>query len=106
MHETPRTVPAVTVVDAHGITRKRKLRRANGLLQAVPQASLLENLRAVRAKVPATYRKTSTARGARDCHVVPVEPFEFRIQVRSPVPDGFRHLDHRAQDVIEFIQLR
>src|SRR5580704_282627 len=106
MHETPRTVPAVTVVYAHGITRKRKLRRANRLLQAVPQASLLENLRAVRAKISATSRKPSAARRARHCHVVPIEPFEFRIQVRSPGADGFGDLQRRAQHLVEFIQLR
>src|SRR5579864_1711946 len=57
MHEPARAVPPITVIQARGITGERKFLYANGFLQAVPDARLLEDLCAPGADIGARARE-------------------------------------------------
>src|SRR6266478_51466 len=81
LHIASRAISAVTIVDAHGVARKGKLRYAHRLLDAIPESSRLPNLRAVAANHRTTAWSTDTDDLARRSNVLRVEPLKLGIQV-------------------------
>src|SRR6266478_9783004 len=81
LHIASRAISAVTIVDAHGVAGKGKLRYAHRLPDAFPESSRFPDLRAVTANHRTAAWSADTAELAWRSNVLCVQPLEFGIQV-------------------------
>src|SRR5579859_6304273 len=81
LDEAARAVAPVGEVEAHGIAGKGKLLGVNSSFDAIPDARLFEDLRAVGPDGPSAFGNSGPASSAHEGDVIRIEALQFGIQV-------------------------